>query len=95
MTTPTIELYTLNSRFLVLMQQAAKFDLGAAARTFRVSEAVCERIAGMSLDQIDNLSRTNALVFNCRIDEPALDFATAATSPALRAVMLEARNTRV
>lgn len=88
------ELYTLNSRFLVLLQQAAKQDLSDAARTFRVPETVCDRIAALSLDQLDDLAKTNALVFTCRFDEAALDFAAATPSPALRAVMLEARGAR-
>ncbi|MDK9702549.1 MAG: flagellar transcriptional regulator FlhD [Sulfuritalea sp.] len=91
--TPT-ELYALNSRFLVLMQQAAKKDAADAARTFRASESVCERIAALSLDQLDGLAKTNALVFTCRLDEAALDFAVANPSSALRAVMLEARGVR-
>jgi hypothetical protein len=76
------------------MQQSAKSDPADASRTFKISQSVCERIAAKSFDEIDNLARTNALVFTCRLDDSALDFAESTSSPALRAVTLEARGAR-
>lgn len=88
----TDELHALNFRTLLLAQQAAKQDVENAVRMFGLTEDIAHRIASMSYDQLGELSKTNALLFHCRINESLVEFSARAQSPALRAILIEARS---
>lgn len=92
MITESSELQSLNFRFLLLLQREAKQDPQSAARIFGLDASDCEGIASMSLDEIENLAKSNALVFRCRLDRPLRTLLSATTSPGVRAVLIESRS---
>ncbi|MBE7540603.1 MAG: flagellar transcriptional regulator FlhD [Rhodocyclaceae bacterium] len=85
------ELHALNYRFLLVLQREARQSVAAASRIFGVDEAACADIAVMSLDTIEELAKTNALVFRGRIDRSTLALLGATASPGVRAVLVESR----
>lgn len=89
---PTTELHNLNFRFLLLLQQGARTDIATTEHTFGVAASVCEKIATFSLDQLDELSKTNALIFRGRIDDATLALLANTSSPGLRAVLVQSRS---
>lgn len=88
----TADLHSLNFRFFLMLQKTAQGSPSLASTMFGVSEEMAGSIAESSMDKLERMANTNAVMFRARFDARVLDAIQSTDSPVLRGVLIESGN---